>query len=71
MKPTGTADNIYLSCVRDVDTETEHILIKNDYVRLFNDLPLAYAVIQIDAKSPEDIKEISDFKISKFRTYTF
>lgn len=59
MKPTGTADNIYLSCVRDVDTETEHILIKNDYVRLFNDLPLAYAVIQIDAKSPEDIKEMS------------
>lgn len=59
MKPSEMPENIYLSCVRDVDTETEHILIKNDYVRLFNDLPLAYAVIQIDATSPEDIQEMN------------
>lgn len=58
MRPEGTSPGIYLSCVRSVDTETEHILIKNDYVRLFNELPLAYAVLQVDADGPSDIRDI-------------
>lgn len=59
MQPDGADDGLYLSCVRDVDSETEHILIKNDYVRLFNYLPLAYAVIQMDATGPETINKMN------------
>lgn len=59
MKPSGGEAGIYLSCVRGVDTGTEHILIKNDYVRLFNDLPLAYGVLQVEGTSPLDIGEIT------------
>lgn len=58
MKPNGAEPGTYLSCIRNVDSETEHILIKNDYVRLFNDLPLAYAVLQVNATSITDISEI-------------
>lgn len=48
LKPSFAEAGIYLSCIRDVDSQTEHILIKNDYVKLFNDLPLAYAVVQFN-----------------------
>ncbi len=48
LKPSFAEAGKYLSCIRDVDSETEHILIKNDYVKLFNDLPLAYAVLQFN-----------------------
>ena len=48
LKPSFAEAGKYLSCIRDVDSEKEHILIKNDYVKLFNDLPLAYAVLQFN-----------------------
>lgn len=55
-----------LSCIRSVDSATEHILMKNEYVRLFNDLPLAYAVFQINADDKaHDIKEIKCLYASK------
>ncbi|WP_029233258.1 sensor domain-containing diguanylate cyclase [Butyrivibrio sp. VCB2006] len=58
LKPSFADEGIYLSCVRDVDSETEHILIKNDYVKLFNDLPLAYAVLQLNEESSPKKDEI-------------
>ncbi|ADL35699.1 GGDEF domain-containing protein [Butyrivibrio proteoclasticus B316] len=54
LKPSFADPGIYLSCLRDVDSETEHILIKNDYVKLFNDLPLAYAVLQFNTELEDD-----------------
>ncbi len=59
MRPTIAEKGFLLSCIRDVDSGTEHILIKNDYVRLFNDLPLAYAVLQVEANSHDDIQSIN------------
>ncbi len=54
LKPSFADPGVYLSCLRDVDSETEHILIKNDYVKLFNDLPLAYAVLQFNTDLKDD-----------------
>ncbi len=54
LKPSFADPGIYLSCLRDVDSVTEHILIKNDYVKLFNDLPLAYAVLQFNTDLKDD-----------------
>ncbi|SFC86284.1 sensor domain-containing diguanylate cyclase [Butyrivibrio sp. YAB3001] len=59
LKPSFADEGTFLVCIRDVDYETEHILIKNDYVRLFNDLPLAYAVFQLEGESAEELKEIN------------
>ncbi len=42
----GDGRYIY-SCVRDVDLTTEHVLIKENYVELFNDLPMAYSIMEV------------------------
>jgi diguanylate cyclase (GGDEF)-like protein len=59
VKLLGGKEGLYLSYMRDIDAITEHVLIRHDYVRLFNEMPLAYAVLQVDL---DDSKEIADIK---------
>jgi diguanylate cyclase (GGDEF)-like protein len=56
--PSGN-EGLYMSYMRDIDAITEHVLIRHDYVRLFNEMPLAYAVLQVEVN---DLQEISDIK---------
>lgn len=58
IQPTGFGEGQYLSCMRNVDSNTEHILIKKDYVRLFNDLPLAYAVFQLTGTNENNLEKV-------------
>ncbi len=58
LNPSSSVDGEYISCMRNVDSNTEHILIKNDYVRLFNNLPLAYAVFQLTGTNEDNLERI-------------
>ncbi|MCR4745842.1 MAG: diguanylate cyclase [Lachnospiraceae bacterium] len=40
-------DNCYYECVRGVDLNTEHILVKENYIDLFNNLPVAYSIFSV------------------------
>ncbi|WP_026653149.1 sensor domain-containing diguanylate cyclase [Butyrivibrio proteoclasticus] len=49
---------VYFFCVRSVCTATEHILIKDDYVQLFNKLPVAYSVFRVVLDENEQVSDI-------------
>ena len=51
-------EGLYLSYMRDIDAITEHVLIRHDYIRLFNEMPLAYSVVQVDLDEAESIRDI-------------
>lgn len=65
MRTSLDEENFVYSCVRGVDATMEHVLIRDDYVRLVNDMPLAYGIFEVEGESPEDIYDINCMFASK------
>lgn len=59
MRTNLEEENMVYSCVRGVDASMEHVLIRDDYVRLINEMPLAYGIFEVDG---EDVDKIYDIK---------
>jgi len=59
MRTNPEEENMVYSCARGVDASMEHVLIRDDYVRLINEMPLAYGIFEVDG---EDVDKISDIK---------
>ncbi len=49
--------NCFYACVRNVDLTTEHILVKENYIDLFNNFPVAYSIFDV-YKEGSKIKDI-------------
>ncbi len=48
LKPADAPEDVIYSGMRPVDLATEHMLIKDNYIGLFNSLPVAYSVFQVE-----------------------
>ncbi len=53
------------SCVRSVDLTTEHVLIRDNYVELLNELPVAYSVFEVKADDDGTIEDVTCVFASK------
>ncbi|MCR4904303.1 MAG: GGDEF domain-containing protein [Butyrivibrio sp.] len=47
IKAIDQGDECYYGCVREVDLTKEHILIDNNYIDLFYNMPVAYSIFKV------------------------
>jgi diguanylate cyclase (GGDEF)-like protein len=58
LKPADAGEDVIYSGMRPVDLATEHMLIKDNYIGLFNSLPVAYSVFQV-GRSDDVIDQVT------------